>query len=93
MRRHGCDLAQGFLFSPPLPANDVPTWLQAWHREHEIELLPVRVAGHRDVTEAQRRGGARTAPPRGARRPRSPARAPRPTPVARPAAAGENLMA
>ena len=44
LRRQGCDLAQGFLFSPPLPANDVPTWLQAWQRKHEIEPLPVRVA-------------------------------------------------
>jgi diguanylate cyclase (GGDEF)-like protein len=44
LRRQGCDLAQGFLFSPPLPANDVPAWLRAWQRKHEIEPLPVRFA-------------------------------------------------
>ena len=44
LRRQRCDLAQGFLFSPPLPVNDVPTWLQAWQRKHEIEPLSVRVA-------------------------------------------------
>jgi diguanylate cyclase (GGDEF)-like protein len=44
LRRQGCDLAQGFLFSPPLPVTDVPAWLQAWQRKQEIEPLPVRVA-------------------------------------------------
>ena len=44
LRRQGCDLAQGFLFSPPLPAEDVPGWLLAWQRKHEIESLPARLA-------------------------------------------------
>jgi EAL domain-containing protein (putative c-di-GMP-specific phosphodiesterase class I) len=44
LRRQGCDLAQGFLFSPPLPAKDVPGWLLAWQRKHEIESLPARLA-------------------------------------------------
>jgi EAL domain-containing protein (putative c-di-GMP-specific phosphodiesterase class I) len=44
LRRQGCDLAQGFLFSPPLPAEDVPGWLLAWQRKHEIEPLPARLA-------------------------------------------------
>ncbi|MGH6903836.1 MAG: putative bifunctional diguanylate cyclase/phosphodiesterase [Geminicoccaceae bacterium] len=44
LRRQGCDLAQGFLFSPPLPAKDVPGWLLAWQRKHEGEPLPARLA-------------------------------------------------
>lgn len=44
LRRQGCDLAQGFLFSPPLAAKDVPDWLLAWQRANRIEPLPTSVA-------------------------------------------------
>ena len=44
LRRQGCDLAQGFLFSPPLTAKDVPAWLLAWQQAHESEAVPARVA-------------------------------------------------
>jgi diguanylate cyclase len=26
----GCDVAQGFHVSPPLPASEVPVWLDSW---------------------------------------------------------------
>lgn len=44
LRRQGCDLAQGFLFSPPLAAADVPAWLLAWRSAHAVEPVPTTVA-------------------------------------------------
>lgn len=31
---YGCDLAQGFAISRPLPAEDVPNWLSYWQGQH-----------------------------------------------------------
>ena len=31
LRRSGCDAAQGFLFSRPLPPKDLVAWLEAYH--------------------------------------------------------------
>lgn len=43
----GCDQMQGYLFSPPMPADDVVHWLKAgaYQRDHSvgIELPPLRV--------------------------------------------------
>ncbi|HYN77447.1 MAG TPA: EAL domain-containing protein [Lamprocystis sp. (in: g-proteobacteria)] len=37
LARIGCDLAQGFYFSPPLPAAEVPQWRQSWaERSHSV---------------------------------------------------------
>jgi diguanylate cyclase (GGDEF)-like protein len=44
LRRQGCDLAQGFLFSPPLAAEDVPAWLLAWRSAHAVDPVPSTVA-------------------------------------------------
>jgi diguanylate cyclase (GGDEF)-like protein len=45
LRRQGCDLAQGFLFAPPLPAEDVAPWLRAWQQRHTLQVLPAVNAG------------------------------------------------
>jgi diguanylate cyclase (GGDEF)-like protein len=34
LRRHGCGVAQGFLYSRPLRAGDLPAWLEAHERRH-----------------------------------------------------------
>jgi diguanylate cyclase (GGDEF)-like protein len=34
LRRHGCGVAQGFLYSRPLRATDLPAWLEAHERRH-----------------------------------------------------------
>lgn len=43
--RQNCDLAQGYLFSPPLAGADLPPWLLAWRNTRGCEPLPVRIAG------------------------------------------------
>jgi EAL domain-containing protein (putative c-di-GMP-specific phosphodiesterase class I) len=40
LRHLGCDQAQGYLMSRPLPAPMVPAWLAAWQAEARHELLP-----------------------------------------------------
>lgn len=32
LKRIGCDIVQGFLFSEPMPATDVPLWIDRWTR-------------------------------------------------------------
>ena len=32
LRSMGCERAQGFLISPPVPARDVPAWLASWNQ-------------------------------------------------------------
>jgi predicted signal transduction protein with EAL and GGDEF domain len=36
LRRTGCDLAQGYFIARPMPAADIPVWMEAW-REREWE--------------------------------------------------------
>ena len=43
LRRQGCDLAQGFLFSPPLPAKDVPG-PGSWHGSASMRLNRCRLS-------------------------------------------------
>ena len=38
--RHGCEEAQGFLFSPPLPPGEFEQWLRAWPSVAEDHALP-----------------------------------------------------
>jgi len=44
---HGCDLVQGYGISPPLPASELPGWLDHWRadaRSHDIEPGPEAAA-------------------------------------------------
>jgi EAL domain-containing protein (putative c-di-GMP-specific phosphodiesterase class I) len=40
LRHLGCDQAQGYLMSRPLPAPLVPAWLAAWEANGRQALLP-----------------------------------------------------
>jgi len=42
LRNHGCDIVQGYFVSRPLPANDVPAFLERWHET----LTPPPVQRH-----------------------------------------------
>lgn len=39
LRRSGCDLAQGFFIARPMPADDLPAWLDDWGRRVRDELM------------------------------------------------------
>ena len=41
LRIMGCDSAQGFMISEPMPARAVPAWLAAWNqRARELRAVP-----------------------------------------------------
>lgn len=31
VRKRGCDIAQGYFIAKPMPATDLPGWIQSWH--------------------------------------------------------------
>ena len=35
----GCDIAQGYLISPPLPPGDVPAWANSWKRLNAESIM------------------------------------------------------
>jgi len=35
-----CDLAQGYFIARPMPADDLPAWVDAWHRRHLLRSQP-----------------------------------------------------
>ena len=61
LRSMGCERAQGFLISPPVPARDVPAWLASWNQR----------ARELSSTSRLRRRGIR-----GSKRAKAPAEAP-----------------
>jgi EAL domain-containing protein (putative c-di-GMP-specific phosphodiesterase class I) len=32
VRNRGCDIAQGYFIAKPMPAADIPAWIQSWHQ-------------------------------------------------------------
>jgi EAL domain-containing protein (putative c-di-GMP-specific phosphodiesterase class I) len=56
MRSMGCEAAQGYLISPPIPSRDVPAWLASWSQRAR-ELSSTRRG------ERRSRNGARTSAP------------------------------
>lgn len=38
LRGTGCDLAQGYFIAKPMPAADLPGWIQAWQARVQNEL-------------------------------------------------------
>ena len=45
LRLRGCDVGQGYLFTPPLPAGDVAPWCRDWQLRIEPRVLPVPAVG------------------------------------------------
>lgn len=39
LRRTGCDLAQGYFIGKPMPAGDLPAWIEGWQARVRNELL------------------------------------------------------
>lgn len=38
LRKTGCDMAQGYFIARPMPADDLPAWIQAWEMRVREEL-------------------------------------------------------
>jgi EAL domain-containing protein (putative c-di-GMP-specific phosphodiesterase class I) len=34
----GCDEAQGYYFSRPMPAGDLPTWITSWRERQNVSV-------------------------------------------------------
>ncbi len=47
LRDLGCDIAQGYFLSPPLPAEQLTAWLRAWTGRPAPDLLAVSESSHR----------------------------------------------
>ncbi len=45
----GCDVAQGYWYARPMPADEATTWLQSFERQHMAEQAPTPVAAKRTV--------------------------------------------
>ena len=51
MRKHNCDLGQGFLFSEPLPAAFLTTFFSRWNLLQRKALFPDAISGKGTVTK------------------------------------------
>jgi EAL domain-containing protein (putative c-di-GMP-specific phosphodiesterase class I)/ActR/RegA family two-component response regulator len=40
LRELGCDLAQGYFIGRPMPADELPAWLNAWHGRRALLVKP-----------------------------------------------------
>ncbi len=42
VQQQGCDLAQGFFIGRPMPAKELPVWLQDWNERRDRLIAPTR---------------------------------------------------
>lgn len=40
LRKTTCDFAQGYFIAKPMPGDELPAWLQAWHKRVRMDLMP-----------------------------------------------------
>ena len=40
VRKRGCDIAQGYFIAKPMPAADLPNWIQSWQTTYGISKVP-----------------------------------------------------
>ena len=50
LRSMGCERAQGFLISPPIPSREVPAWLASWNQQARELSSTSRIKRRRRIT-------------------------------------------
>jgi EAL domain-containing protein (putative c-di-GMP-specific phosphodiesterase class I) len=38
VRKSECNIAQGYFIAKPMPAADLPAWVQSWHKGHSVSI-------------------------------------------------------